>query len=430
MDSLRTAPPATPASAGVYKPISGLAVAALIAGIVTGLLLLAFGIAAMTSHRPFLNWFVLVLAFGALGLAIAAKIQLARSEGTRAGGKVASLALFLNLALALGYMAYWFAIDFSVRGQSRDVADQFLGFLENGEPERAFRLTREPSQQKTIPEDPETIRRRFGNTDLALFHRADLPRLFRTWKGRNKVLFNGVFSWDTAQTGFESELNYTLKTPEGQFPFHIATAGTDDPDTGNRGWQILFHKTGLMKEQRRFTTLGKLTIDLQYKNVQELKDWYLRFVTAGAKAAEPLIRVDGAVPPSQQRAQIAEELMQPHALNVYPGDPARPMGDPEILITDKEVLISNVVSVSAPTLGNEINALLTLRVKGDRLVNEMVRLAGPNWESEPLNTTPESELNKFDVEFETVELNIRVSGPKMTQRRGPTDVMAPPPPGH
>lgn len=428
MDSLRTDAPSK-LDIGEYKPISGLAVAALIAGAVTGLLLLAFGIAAMASHRPFLNTFVLVLACVSLALAIAAKVQIARSQGTLAGSKVAGFALFLNLTLALGYLAYWFAIDFSVRSQSQDVAQRWLQYLDNGEPERAFRLTREPSQQKSMPDDPESIRRRFGNTDLAVFHRGDMPRLFRSWKGRNVVTFNGVHQWDAAQTGFEAELKYTLKTPEGQFPFHVATAGADDPDTGNRVWQVLFHKTGLMKEERRFTTLGKLSLELQFTAFQFLRDWPIRLITGGAKAAEPLIRIDGAIPPPEQRTKIAEELMMPGAINVYPGGPSRPMGDPEVFITDDGVFVSSVVEVSVPTIGNEINGLLTFKVKGDRLVKEMVRLNGPGWQNEPLNFSPNPELTNYEVEFEAVELNIRPSGPKSSSRRGPTDAMAPPP-GH
>jgi hypothetical protein len=170
-----------------------------------------------------------------------------------------------------------------------------------------------------------------------------------------------------------------------------------------------------------------LALELQYKNVQELKDWYHRFVTAGAKAAEPLIRVDGAIPPPEQRHLLAEELMKPHAINIYPGDPSTPMGDPEIIITDKDVLISNAVEFSVPSIGNEpISGSLTLKVKGDRLVNEMIRLAGPGWQKEPLNTSPEYELPKFEVELEPVELNIRVTGPKVPMRRGPTEMLLPP----
>jgi hypothetical protein len=410
---MRTAAPPEPAETGVYRPISALAVAALIVGGLTALLLIGFGIAAAISHRPFLNWFVLLMAMSAIGMSIAAKVQIARSQGTRAGGKIASAALLVSLTFGLSYLAYWFAIDFSVRKQSQEIAEKWLQYLKEGEPEKAFRLMRDPGQQKSMAEDPESIRRRFGNTELSIFTRSDVPRLMRSWKNRTELSFDGVHTWDTTPTGFEAELNFTLRFPEGIFPIRVTALGSDDPDTGDRVWQVVFGKTGLKQTERQLTTLGKLILDLQFKSFHQLREWYPKFVDAGPKAAEPLIRIEGKVPPEDQRGKVADELMKPGAINIYPGGPTRPLGYALVLVTDDAVEVTSVLETSLPSLGNELNTMFTQRVKGDQLVKEMLRLSGPGWQQQPINYSQQPELNAYHFELEPVEINIRPSGPKM-----------------
>ena len=297
----------SPSEPAVYRPISALAVAALLVGTLTALLLIGFGISAAVTHRPFISPFMMLLAITSLGLAIAAKMQLSRSQGTRAGGSLANFSLFLSLITSLGYMAYWFAIDLSVRQQSYAIAEKWLDDLEKNKPELAFRLTRDPGQQKSIPEDADAIRRRFGNVDLSLFTRSDIPRLFRTWPDQYEVSFDGVHNWEATGTGLQAELNFSLRFPEGVYPIIITTLGSDDPDTGSRVWQVNFHATGLKKNEQRLTILGKMIYELQFKSVRELQPSYDRFREGGAEKVESLIRLDGAVPPPDKRKQLAAD---------------------------------------------------------------------------------------------------------------------------
>lgn len=415
-NSLRTAPPPRPSDTGPYKPISVLAVAALLVAVLNALLLIGFGIAALAAKRPFLSWAIVMLSLVAVGLSIAAKLQLSRAQGTRAGHKLATAALMLSLVFGLGYTAYWFAIDFSIRKQGQEVAERFLKLLGDSQPERAFMLTKEPLVQKSMPDDPDAIRKRFGNTDLNMFNRSEVSRLFRAWPSRIKWTYEGVHSWTETPMGFECELNYTIRVPEGVFPVGVTALGVDDPETGERFWQISFGSTGVRGALRQFTTLGKLIVDIQYRSLMYLKEWPPKFIAAGAAAAEPMIRIEGAVPPPEKRKLIAEELMDPNAVKVLPGGPTRPLGNATVLVGDGEVLVMHVLEISAPSVGSEVNALLAMRVQGDELVKEMRRLAGPDWDKQPVNLESEPELSRYQVKFEPFEINIRPSSPKTGPR--------------
>jgi len=337
---------ASPPEPAAYRPISALAVAALLVGTLTALLLVGFCISAAATHRPFISPFMMLLAITSLGLAVAAKIQLARSQGTRAGSSLANFSLFLSLITSLGYMAYWFAIDLSVRQQSTAVAEKWLDYLQKNKPELAFRLTRDPGQQKSIPEEADAIRRRFGNVDLSLFTRSDIPRLFRTWPDQSEVSFDGVHNWETTGNGLQAELNFSLRFPEGIYPITVTTLGSDDPDTGSRVWQVSFHTTGLKKNEQRLTTLGKLIYELQFKSVRELKPSYDRFREGGAEKAESFIRLDGSLPPPDKRKQMAAELVQPDHVNLYPGAQMMAHAAPMVKISDQGVFVWNDLEVN------------------------------------------------------------------------------------
>jgi hypothetical protein len=235
--------------------------------------------------------------------------------------------------------------------------------------------------------------------------------------------FEGVHSWDVMPQGYKAELNFLLRFPEGLYPTRVTALGSDDPDTGNRVWQIVFQETGVRQQERQWTTLGKLIIELQHHTYKQLHDWQMKFVAAGAKAAEPLIRLEGKVPPDDMRSKIAEEIVQPGALNIIPGGPTRPLGYAQLIITDNSVEITSVLEATLPSVGKELNTGLTQRVKGDALIKEMLRLAGPDWRQQPINTEQVAVLKPYQFELETVDINIRPSlpkpGPRTVTAEGP-----------
>ncbi|HEY1377299.1 MAG TPA: hypothetical protein VGF55_10920 [Gemmataceae bacterium] len=401
-----------------YRPVSGVAVAAAAVAGISAVAVLGVWATAKVRGRPILVKELLPLAAVGVALAVVARWQLRRIGNARTGHGLASAALWVSLLALGGYGAYYFATDLAVRQQARKTADDFFTLMADGKPEMAFRLTRPPSQQADLP-DAERVRARFGSTDLYAFNQADLPRTFRTWPDKVRFQFTGERERVDEADGFQVELNYVLRTPEGQFDVGITTRGFDDRITGGREWQVLFQRTGL-RQDRQLTKLGRLCLELQAECARRfLPKWNQELVKEKPEAIAAIVRKEGQVLPAGERDKVAEELHRPGAVNIFPGaGPTRPPGLPTILFSPDAVRLVQVVEADAPTVAPNVPAWLTIRLAGDELVKEMLRLAGPGWEQQPLLPimTYDPELRNYEFRFVPEELNLRPSQPRI----GPT----------
>src|SRR5437588_228223 len=247
-----------------YRPISAAAVAALLLSSATTLaVVLTLVMAWLIRKRPLLVPTLLVISVLSLGFAAVAYWQVRRSEGTRTGLRAAWIAIWLGVLCVGGYGGYYFAIDAAVRQQARTAADQFFADLAENKPELAFRLTRDPGQQRTIDPNPQMIRRRFGAADLHLFLQSELARIYRAWSenGKLRLEYTGPGERIDEVDGFTLQLTYAIRTPEGRYDVDVWARGVDDRTTGSRDWQILFPKTAVRGNRR--THLGRMTAELQ-----------------------------------------------------------------------------------------------------------------------------------------------------------------------
>src|SRR5437870_3105325 len=102
----------------VYRPVSGLAITGLALSILYAGLVLVSALADVVAGSGFfLGWAVLLAILGA-GLSLVALGQIRRSEGTRAGFKVAQWGFWLSLVSALGYNGYVFVTGLAVKAQA------------------------------------------------------------------------------------------------------------------------------------------------------------------------------------------------------------------------------------------------------------------------------------------------------------------------
>jgi hypothetical protein len=394
--------------------VSGLAVAALGVSALAALVVLTVGVAAKIKGRPVLLPSVLFLAGLGLVLSIAARWHIQRAEGTRAGRKLASIALWLSLLSGFGYGAYYYGTEFALRKQAEAAADQWFALLGKGQPELAFRLTRDPAQQRGLPEnDPEEIRRRFGTTELAAFLRADLPRMWRSWPDKTAVRLVGVKDWEITPQGYQVELNYEVRDPEGLYDVVVTTLGRDDPAAGGRDWQIVFSRSGL--RERKFTKLGRLCLEIQSELQRRfLPAWNKQL--ADGPGLESQVLIEGVAPPADKRETVVKEIKAPGAVNLFPAtSPLRPPGLPTSYITAADVRFVQNVEITLPSLGGPITSSLNMRPKDEALVKEMLRLAGPGWEKEPAESPRErpAELTPYRLEFQVSEIDIKPSAPRL-----------------
>lgn len=401
------------ADAAAYRPVSAFAVAALALAILTTVTVVGFAIASKVSGRPILSWWVVLFAGVAFGLAFAASRQIRNSEGTMVGVGLANAAWWISLLTGAGYAAYLVGTDFAVRTQAEAVAGEYVKFLLEGQPEKAFRLTRDPAQQRTIsPDDAEGIRRRFGSGEYANFTRGELARLARTWGQQLKVEPMGAMGAEQTPNGYKVPLNFVLRSPEGQCEMTLATQGFDDPKAGERVWMINFGQSGTYPKSYRKTRLGRLLSELQGDGMRVMPRVWGKLADAGPTAIEPLIRIDGEVPPQARKQELAADLAKVGAMRFYQHDPTKQVyAQATIREGVPELLFSNSTTTS---LGEGVQTELIARVKGDKLLRDFQRLSGSGWENEPI-LSPEDQnpiLPNYPYELELVTLNLRPALPR------------------
>jgi hypothetical protein len=401
-----------------YRPVSALAVAALILAGLAAVTVVVIGILTKTGGRPILAPLVLVLAAGALAVSLAARWHVRRAEGTRTGVGLSRTAMWLSILSFGGYGAYFAATDLAVRQQARAEADQFFAELGNKQPELAFRLTRDPAQQRGIEPDAARIRARFGATDLHQFLQSDLARMFRSWADKSRITFNGPGERMDMPNGFAIQLNYMVRTPEGEFDVDVWTRGVDDSTTGGRDWHVLFPKTAVRRDSR-LTQLGRYCGELQMVWVRSrYPEWSQRLPAAPEGETAAIVRIDGHVPPEDQRKKLAEEIKRPGAINNAPGSsPTRPPGLPTLYFDPDGVRLVQFVQINAPTVSSQCPALLTAQLAGDELRRELLQWAGPTWQNEPLlpNEDYGAQLIKYKYEFKVISLDLRPGLPAIAQ---------------
>jgi hypothetical protein len=196
----------------------------------------------------------------------------------------------------------------------------------------------------------------------------------------------------------------------------------DDSTTGGRDWQVLFPKTAVRKDSR-LTRLGRYCAELQMVWLRSrYPEWSQRLPAAPADDVAAIVRIDGHVPPDDQRKKLAEEIKRAGAINNIPGSsPTRPPGLPTMYFDTDAVRLVQFVQVNAPTISSQCPALLTAQLAGGELLTELLQWAGPTWQNQPLlpNEDYGAQLINYKYEFKVISLDLRPGLP----------AIAPPPPG-
>jgi hypothetical protein len=258
--------PALPSTADQvpYVPVSWMAVgAAAVAGLLV-VLLLFFGFYAFRWHRPMLETELFALALAAIILSFVARRVVRNSEGTRTGAlfgiDLPNAAWWTGLVLGLGYLSYYFAIDYSVRKDAQNEVKTWADYVFKGDPEsltRAFYRTQDPSQRRQIrPDDAAQMEGRWRN-DFIGFRQCDLVRMAAR-NTDNHFELGGLQDWSFKQTGVECVFTAKLTNAEGTFPIAVPLKAVEAATEGaGRQWQVLFTAAGyIQKEQAQLTPYG------------------------------------------------------------------------------------------------------------------------------------------------------------------------------
>jgi hypothetical protein len=211
------------------------------------------GLLAYSGTNPWLflsgaGWFVVAAAALVCWMA---RSRIAASEGTLGGAGLANWGLALSLVSGLIYAAYLSSNTFAVRGQAREVAEEFIKLIaDKNDPDsllKAFQLTL-PAQSRQTADLRRVIEVQHNVTQdpsgrmpgaFSQFRNSQYVRLIRM--GADKVSFERVNMSEYERGAYRVGLIYRVEGPYGAVFVQVGTQGTEVTDeTGTRRrWQVM-----------------------------------------------------------------------------------------------------------------------------------------------------------------------------------------------
>jgi hypothetical protein len=239
--------PDRPATDNDYQPVSVTAVVAFIVAILLVIFFLLLGGNAFLKRKPFYSSWLLAMAIIGFALAVAARVQIRRSEGTRSGLKLATIAWWLTIMVGAGYGAYLGTSRYALDKQSREYAQDWFSLLANlsdpnpvereGSYYAAFWRTLDPTRRATISErDKDTLELEFPK-QMDPFRRSQLVRYYqRSRKGDIKIDHESMTNWEEIPNGYRVDQLFQLRSPEGVFSTLLRMDAREDAQ--GRSWRI------------------------------------------------------------------------------------------------------------------------------------------------------------------------------------------------
>ena len=241
-----------------YVPVSWMAVAAVTVAGLFAFLLLLLGISAFINKKPLLMPELLVLPAIAIVLSFAARRMIRNSEGTRTGENLALTAWWLSLVLGLGYIAYLFAIDFSVRKDAENEVIRWVNLVRDDKEDklpRAFHRTLAPGTRQGVGQDDWfRMRALFANPTLT-FETSDFVRLVQRNKGECDFTPTGLKDWSYKPGMIDCVYTGKIVCPEGTFPIQVQLKGFEGVTEagGGRQWMVVLPQSGVFIAQDQVT---------------------------------------------------------------------------------------------------------------------------------------------------------------------------------
>lgn len=250
-----TRSPALPSTSDAipYVPVSWTAVAAVVTAGLFAALLFILGYFAFTNKKPLDMEELLVLPIAAVVLSFAARRMIRNSEGTRTGEQLADGAWWTALVLGLGYLAYLFAIGYSVRRDAANEVEQWVALVREEKTDEAFYKTLPPGGRPAR----DQLRSRYGNTEMVMFRTSDLMKLAQRNRGEGEFTFvaTGVSNWENKSGTIDCGFTGTVTCPEGTFPVVIPLKGVEgitasEGGGGGRQWMIAWRSGNFIQQDK------------------------------------------------------------------------------------------------------------------------------------------------------------------------------------
>ena len=263
-------PPTLPGTADTtpYVPVSWAAVVAMLVSGVFVAVLLTVGVlfTILYKKKPFLEDWLLLFPAVAIVLSFAARRLIANSEATRTGVlfgvNLPDTAWWAAVVGGLGYSAYLFGINYSIRREAIGEVEKWAANVMKADESglnRAFHRTRDPIERTKIDPDNRKILEGRWKPDYLAFRNSDLVRLALRNPEKATFKVGGLRDWASLPNEVDCVVAGTVRCPEGTFPISVPLRGVETPGglTG-RQWQV--RMTGergyIIKDEARLTQYG------------------------------------------------------------------------------------------------------------------------------------------------------------------------------
>lgn len=261
-----------------YKPLSGLALAAIALAGLFAVILLGFVAVGFVSKRPIDEGWHLWLAAAGFVLAVLARVQIRRSEGIRTGQKLADAAWWICLLGGGGFFAYLQANEFSLRLQSGKYLDAWFDTLKKGDRAASFLLTLEPEQRRDPslnPADPALEERL--DTEFAHlyppYRNHPLPATIVRGGDTLTATQQGLKRWEYRTASTSLEWTYRISGPEGSSLASVSLLGTRPKGEKSLSWRIDTNNNFILRPEN-ITAYGRfVSYELPREAERALSFW-------------------------------------------------------------------------------------------------------------------------------------------------------------
>jgi hypothetical protein len=337
-----------------YKPVSGFAVAAGLCAAVFAVLLVALLYSAVTSSRAALSPEWLGIPILGIAFAIIGRIQIRKSEGTRTGGRIASLSWWVCVLGGVGFAAYIYANQMALEMESGKFVDQMFRELQAGRVKEAFENHLVPPEERgRVPSNSpdDVFEAAYGQSGYHSFRNHEVVRLFA--RSGQAVQFERVRVKESGQetAGLYATHVYRLRCPEGTFECQVKAVAAEAKKGGKPLWRIPAQPEANITRLNviAISQYGRASGELAQEGEEVVKGW-IAHVSIGHRSWSHLFTVS-----REQRTPIIDNL---NGLSGVAGGPATlfPVG-PSLLPADRATAWEQRAQVAGkrddgPTVGD------------------------------------------------------------------------------
>jgi hypothetical protein len=308
--------------AGVYRPISGFAIAGLaLSALYTGLVL----VSAIVGF--FWPGYMILLPILGVSLSAVAMWQIYRSEGTRAGMKVAQWGVWLGIISGGGYAVYDAVTTLAIKIQANHFlmdAGEDAGFFphfqkgDQADLNAAHLLTYPYSRRKGAnPHDEEAMRLQFDTPQspsptgvLTQFLNSSFVRVFKQAALEHSpavVEPAGIKSVEYTAMGPKVARYYRVTTPEVVMEIVVVVQSTENDSSGEgRKWFVVWPESSFVYPNTPIerTPAGKRMVNLRLHSRDFLDKWIEKDHRAVKDV--PVVVKDARIPPGDRADIIAD----------------------------------------------------------------------------------------------------------------------------